>query len=267
MELTSENYYSKEADKEYMSWHQFVDFVGYLGVSGCEERAIATLDGKYERETTDAMLVGSYVDSYFEGTLAEFKLQNPQIFTQKGELKAQYKRAEKMIERVKQDEFFMKMMSGQKQKIFTAYWEGTEWKCKLDSYIPGVAIVDLKTSSNIRKCWNVSDYGKCTFVEYWGYTGQLALYQKIVEICTGEKLPCYIAVVTKEDEPDIEVIGIDQLTLDNALDYIKMNIASVLSVKNGDYAPMRCGHCEYCKRTKKLKGAIAMADLIFEGGE
>ena len=30
----------------------------------------------------------------------------------------------------------------------------------------GVAIVDLKTSANIHKAWNVADYGYCSFVEY-----------------------------------------------------------------------------------------------------
>ena len=39
--LTNENYYSVEADKHYMSVHQYLDFVGHMGVTGCEEKAIA----------------------------------------------------------------------------------------------------------------------------------------------------------------------------------------------------------------------------------
>ena len=262
MELTNENYYTKEADQEFMSVHQFLDFVGYLGIKGCEARALAKLNGEYEQETTTAMLVGSYVDAYFEGTLDEFKIKNPQIFTQKGTLRSEYKLAEKMIARCERDEFFMKMLSGEKQRIFTASLFGCDWKCKIDSYIPNVAIVDLKTSANIHKAWNVADYGYCSFVEYWGYTVQLAVYQKIVEINTGTKLPCYIAVVTKEDEPEIEVIAIDQMSLDNALNYVEMNMASILMVKNGESEPTECCTCDYCKSKKVLSRAISMQDLI-----
>lgn len=262
--LTEDNYYSQEADRRYMSVHQFIDFAGYMGIEGCEERAMAKLNGDYVIEKSDAFLVGSFVDSFFEGSLEKFKGENPQIFTKSGELKAQYKRAEKMIERCLQDDLFMQFMSGEKQKIFTAPMFGCEWKCKLDSYIPGVAIVDLKTTANLHKSWNVRDYGKVTFVEYFGYTVQLAVYQKIVEIVTGEKLPCYIAAVTKEDIPEIELIGIDQQTLDHALNYVESNMPSVLSVKEGTYEPTRCNHCEYCKMTKKLESAIPFTELIYE---
>ena len=136
MQLTPENYYSREADKAYMSVHQYLDFMGHMGIYGCEARAMAKLNGEWEEETTEAMLVGSYVDSYFEGTLAQFQAEHPEIFTQKGELKAKYKQAERMIERCEKDELFMNFMAGEKQKIFTAELFGCEWKCKLDSYIP-----------------------------------------------------------------------------------------------------------------------------------
>jgi hypothetical protein len=262
--LTADNYYSKEADMKYMSVHQYLDFVGHMGVHGCEEMAMAKLKGEFEQETTTAMLVGSYVDSYFEGTLEQFKQEHPECFTQKGELKASFKQAEKMIERCEKDSYFMSTMQGEKQVIMTAYLFGCEWKIKMDSYLPGKAIVDLKTSADIHKAWKVQDYGYASFVEYWGYTLQMAVYQKVVEINTGKKLPCYISVVTKEDSPEIAVINIDQMTLDHALNEIEMNMASVLMVKSGEVEPMRCEKCDYCKATKVLKGAISYMDLISE---
>lgn len=304
--LTNENYYSDEANQKYMSVHQYFDFVGTLGYAGCEERAMAILNGEYKEEPTLAFLIGSYVDSYFEGTLETFKDENPELFattleyavpfstmreehpnlfTRNGrlksewgknkllekypkyikpvkELKACYKQAQKMVERCTRDEYFMKFMSGEKQKIFTANLFGCDWKCKLDSYIPDVAIVDLKTSANIHKAWRVEDYGYATFVEYWGYLTQMAVYQKVVEVNVGKKLPCYIAVVTKEDEPEIEVIHIDQFSLDNALNEVQMNLPSVLMVKEGDIEPTRCGKCNYCISTKKLFKPINYRDLI-----
>lgn len=261
-ELTAENYYSDEANRRYMSVHQYLDFVGYMGVHGCEERALKRLNGEYSEETTLAQLVGSYVDAHFEGTLEQFKKEHPDCFTQKGELKAPYKRAEKMIARCEQDEFFMQTMSGEKQRIMTGYLFGCDWKIKMDSYIPGVAIVDLKTSSEIHKAWNVRDFGKVSFVEYWGYTIQGAIYQKIVEINTGKKLPFFISVVTKEDSPEIAVVGIDQMTLDHALNEVQMNMETLLQVKNGEVEPTRCEHCDYCKATKKITAPIPMNELF-----
>lgn len=269
--LTEDNYYSLEADNRYMSVHQYLDFVGHFGVLGCESRAMAKLRGEWKDETTTAMLVGSFVDSHFEGTLDRFKAEHPECYT-KGtknnppSLKADYKKALKMIERCEQDELFMMYMSGEKQVIMAGYLFGCDWKIKMDSYIPNVAIVDLKTSSDIHKAWRVQDYGYVSFVEYWGYCLQLALYQRIVEINTGKKLPCYIAVVTKDDVPEIEIINIDQMTLDHSLNEIEMNMPNVLMVKNKEVEPIRCENpkCNYCKSTKKLTHAISYQDLIME---
>ena len=262
--LTAENYYSQEADKRYMSVHQYLDFAGHMGVHGCEKRAMAKLNGEYEKERTTAMLVGSYVDAYFEGSLGQFKKENPEIFTQKGELKSNFKQAEKMIARAEKDEKFMAYMSGEKQVIKTGYMFGCDWKIKMDSYLPGKAIVDLKTSADIHKAWRVEDYGYVSVAEYWGYTIQMAVYQKIVEIDTGEKLPCILAFITKEDSPEIKLCYIDQTTLDHALNEVEMNMSSVLMVKNGEVEPIPCGKCDYCKATEPITEVINIAELIEE---
>lgn len=266
LELTEDNYYSLAADQAYFSFHQYMEFCGAFNVYGCEERAMARLRGEWKDETTLPLLVGSFVDSFFDGSLDKWKEEHPECFTAKGELKAPYKQAEKMIDRCQKDELFMQAMSGEKQKIITFYWAGTWWKAKLDSYIPGVAITDLKTTAGMHKAWKIPDYGYVSFVEAYFYTGQLALYQKGIQILTGEKLPCYIAAVSKEDCPEIELINIDQMALDNALNQIEMNMASAIAVKNGEVAPTRCGKCDFCKATKKLTGPISMMDLITEGG-
>lgn len=264
-ELTEDNYYDKATDKRLMSVHQYLDFAGHLGLRFCESRAMAKLNGEWEEEKSIAMQVGSYVDSYFEGTLNKFKKQNPDLFTQKGELKAPFKQAEKMIKKATGDELFMKYMSGEKQRIMTGYLFGCDWKIKMDSYIEGVCITDLKTcSSDLHKAWRVADTGYVSVPEYWGYTLQGAIYQKIVEINTGKKLPFYLAFVTKEDYPEICIVNIDQMTLDNALNEIEMNMASVLAVKNGEVEPIPCGKCDYCKSVMKLTGVIGMNDLICE---
>lgn len=265
--LTEENYYSDEANEKYMSFHTYLDYIGGFLIKGCEARAEALRKKEWEEPKPQAFLIGSYVDEALTGSpesFADFKIKHPEIFTQKGTLRAEFKMAEKMIERCKSDDFFMKTLSGEHQKIMTGYWGGCEWKIKMDSYIPNVGIFDLKTTANLHKAWNIADYGWVSFCEAFNYPGQLALYQKIVEINTGKKLPCYISAVTKEEYPEIAVIAIDQMTLDNALNHIEMNLPSVLMVRNGEVEPIRCEHCNYCRTTKKLTGAISMQDLIEE---
>lgn len=43
MLLTSENYYSREANEEYLSVSQYKDFMGTYGKPGCEEYALSKL--------------------------------------------------------------------------------------------------------------------------------------------------------------------------------------------------------------------------------
>ena len=261
--LTNDNYYSQEANERYMSVHQYLDFCGHMGVQGCAKRAMAALRGDYVKAKTTAMMVGSYVDSFYEGTLDKFKQENPDIFTQKGELKSAYKQAEKMIERSLKDKKFQAFMSGEKQVIMTGYLYGCDWKIKMDSYIPHKAIVDLKTSSdNLHRAWKVQDYGYANCAEYWGYTIQMAVYQKIVEINTGDKLPCILAFITKEDSPELKLCYVDQMSLDHALNEVEMNMAGLLMVKNGEVDPIPCGKCDYCKATEPIEEVINIADLI-----
>ena len=264
MVLTAENYYSKEANKEYMSVSQYKDFAGTYGKMACEFSAVEKLEERWAQKKTTPLLVGSYVDSYFEGTLEEFKKENPEIFTQKGELKANYKQAERIIARMERDPMFMQYMSGEKQVIMTADLFGAKWKIKIDSYHPGKCIVDLKTCQSITKEFYHPDSGHLNFLAEWGYYIQGAVYQKVVEINTGEKLPFFIAAVSKEKVPDIQVIAVEQSLLDEALADVEHNVPNILALKNGELDPMRCEHCDYCKHTRILQHPIWSSDLIGE---
>ena len=61
MILTSSNYHGLEANKEFWSVSLFKAF------DRCEASGLASVRGQYEREQTDALLIGSYVDAYFSG--------------------------------------------------------------------------------------------------------------------------------------------------------------------------------------------------------
>lgn len=246
MKLTAENYYSREANEAYMSCSQFKTFCH------CEAAALAELRGEYERETTDALLVGSYVDAHFEGTLDIFKAKHPELFTKSGELKAQYKHAEYMIQRAERDPMLMAYMSGEKQRIMTGRIMGVPFKIKMDSYIDGVAITDLKCMRDFKPVWNEEKQQKLHFILGWRYDIQGAIYQEIVRQNTGKKLPFYIAGITKEKEPDIKVYWIPDEDLDNALSEVRALLPRFEKVKNGTLKPQRCEECDYCRFTRVL---------------
>lgn len=199
MQLTNENYYSKEANEEYLSVSQYKDFMGTYGKRGCEEYALAKIEGTWEEnmEDSDALMVGSYVDAHFEGTLDLFKAKHPCMFKKDGGLMAKYLKANEMIQRCERDEVFSHYMSGEKQVIMTADMFGAKWKIKIDSYHPGQCIVDLKTCQSINKVFFHHDIGYMNFLAEWGYYIQGAVYQKVVEINTGKKLPFFIAAVSE----------------------------------------------------------------------
>lgn len=262
MILTKENYHSPEARKEFMSASRYKDFCGSLGIVPCEARAIAMMKGEWIEEPTPAMLVSSYIDSHFSESLDIFKSQNPKIFTQSNSLKSEYSHAERIIERIERDDYFMKYMSGQKQVIMTASLFGMKWSIMIDSYIPDVAIVDLKVMADLTKSHWVKDYGHMSFVQYYGYLEQAAIYQSVVKENTGEYLPFYIAGASKEKYPDLAIIGFTQSDLDDIMTLISRNIERVKILRQEIDEPDACNFCDYCRSIKVLDSPIHFSELI-----
>lgn len=239
--ITAQTYFDKENEMKYFSSSQVRAFFK------CEAAAMAQINGTYERETSVSLLVGSYVDAHFEGTLDIFKANNPELFTKQGELKANFRQAEEIIRRIERDEMFMTYMGGEKQVIITGELFGYNWKTKIDSYLPGEAIVDLKVVKDFNPVW-VDGEGKVHFIEAWGYDIQGAIYQAI----EGHKLPFIIAAATKEKVADLKLFGVPQYKLDIAMKIIEANIDRFADIKAGLIEPVRCECCDYCKQTKVL---------------
>ncbi|MGN0462957.1 MAG: PD-(D/E)XK nuclease-like domain-containing protein [Ruminococcus sp.] len=257
MSLNNENYFSLENQMKYMGVSQFKAF------EDCQASAFAEVTGNFEREVTTSLLVGSYVDAHFEGSLDIFKAKHPEIFTKKGDLKAEYRKADEIINRVEQDELFMHYMSGEKQVIMTGSVEGVPVKIKIDSYHPDKMIVDLKCMKDFAPIY-IEEKGRLNFIEAWRYDLQGAVYQEIVRQNTGKQLPFYIAAVTKERVPDIAVIEIPQSYLDVELEHFKKNIQFYDGIKHGIFPAERCEHCDYCKETKVLHRPVSLEELEFE---
>lgn len=269
MILTRENYYSAEADAAYMSASQYKAF------QECEAAALAELRGEWKRPETTALLVGSYVDAHFEGTLDVFRAQHPEIINRDNSLKADYAAANNVISRLEQDRLFTLLMSGKKQVIKTGTIAGVLFKVRMDSLLNEAqveqivsefpetatalgypfsagAIVDLKIMRDMKPMWSEKLHQRIPFVEFYGYDLQGAIYNAV----DGRELPFVLAVGTKEKEPDLAALAVPPEDLAAKLAEIEDNAPRYAAIKEGKQPARRCEQCEYCRRTRRLSTIV-----------
>lgn len=263
MNLTQDNYYSQEANRHYMSVSQYKDF------RKCEAAAMAKLNGEYT-EYKDCFNFGQYVGAAIEGkdALEKFKSEHPEIFSSRGEtkgqLKSDYKHADKMIDVLMNDETCLEMLTGDKEVIVIAELFGVLWKAKLDVYAPDEGrIVDLKTVKGIyEKYWDGIRY--VSFVQNYGYDIQMSVYPELERLQNKrfERLEPLIVAVSKEDVPDKAVICFDDVMIEQQLEIVSQHLPRIIEVKNELADPKRCEKCQYCRKTKKVQGMIHYLNLL-----
>lgn len=255
MKITNATYFSPKVNMKYLSASQIKAFME------CEEKALAELKGRYFREPTTALLVGSYVDAYFSDEMTYFVDNHQEIYNSRtGELKRDYKHADKIINRIESDPILMDALCGENQAIITGELFGHKFKAKLDSYHAGERIVDLKVIKDMKPAFRDGEWK--TFVDAWSYDIQGYVYQQLVKQQTGDELPFYLAVATKEPEPDIALIHIPQWKLNSAAAIVEHYADRVARIKSGELKPTRCEKCDYCKSTKVLTGPIEYEELV-----
>lgn len=268
MELTNENYHSSEASMEYMGSSQYKAF------KSCMQKELAKIKGEYVEESTEALLIGSYIDAYFSDEMEDFKKNHPEILKKDGSLKSEYIKADQIIEFINADPTMKKSLSGQHQVIMTGTIAGVPFKIKIDSYFPGKAIIDQKVMKDMEPIWNEVDHCYENFVEHWGYHYQGAIYREIVRQNTGKTLPFFLSVVTKEKVPSKALLSIDSEDLDLALDEVERLAPIFYKYKRGEalsdedkrtleYYGVKecCGKCDYCKEKYMVKNIISYHEL------
>lgn len=259
MELNNENYFSQQAEMEYMGSTQFKSFLK------CEKETMAKINGELVEEKSDALLFGGYVDAYFSNELDQYLEQYGQdmVNSRTGELKAPFKGIGEVISAIENDPMLMKYLNGQKQVIMTGEISGVPFKIKIDSFHNGLCIVDQKIMKSITELnWVEEKHKKCDFIESYGYDIQGAIYQEIVRQNTGLKLPFIIAATTKEENPDKALIEIDQYYLDKALELVKELAPRYQDIKLGKIAPQGCEHCPTCRKGKMVQGVVSYKELF-----
>lgn len=273
LKLTAENYYSHEANMQYMSASQFKSF------RKCEAAALAELRGEWGRKESTALLVGSYVDAYFSDELEQFTADHPEIFKKDGSLKADFEKAKAICERLNSDELARLLLSGRHQIIKTGKIAGVPYKAKYDSLLNarqveaickkfpeirklvpfgGPMIVDLKCMKDFESVWDEDAGERVTFIEYWGYDTQGGIYQHI----DGRMAPFVIVGATKEAETDIGAFYIPDDDLAFALSEVEALSPRYAAIKRGETEPEGCGKCAYCRSTKRLSSIKHYKSII-----
>ena len=254
MRLTKSNYFSPEANREYMSVSQFKQFLD------CPAAALAEIRGEWERPTSTALLEGSYIDAYFSGDLIRFQSEHPEILNKRtGELKAEYKKAAAAIRLVEQDKGFMEYLSGEPQNILTGELAGIPWKAKPDFTFMD-KLVDLKYMRDMQPIWKQGE--RKTFIEAWGYHIQGYVYQQLELQRTGLLKPFYLAVITKEEPADHAIIGAPQWLLNSVAGIVEHYAPLFTAYKTGSTEAPRCGACAYCRSTKKIEKITSYEALL-----
>lgn len=160
--INNKNYFDYEHRMKYTGSSEIKAFLE------CEAGALAKLKGEFEDTPSKAQIVSSYIDSVISGELEDFKEEHPEIFLKNGELKADYKQADEVIEQMKQDEMFWKYVSGGiHQKIMTGIISGVPIKIKMDNYYKNKAIIDEKSIASFDLIWNEKTRQKENFVDFY----------------------------------------------------------------------------------------------------
>ena len=256
MQLTDDNYYSNEADIEYMSVSQYKSFLR------CEKAAMAKLKRKYDGLNSEALLLGSFVHEWQEkGNTDQFRKDHPEIYSSKGktkgQLKANFKTADNMINALKNDSTCMKFLEGDKEVIVTGELFGIKWKAKVDCLnLEKGFFSDLKTTQGIHK-----KYDGLTFIEHYGYIEQMAVYRELIKQQFGKDLIPYVVAVEKNDIPLKAVIRVDEKYTKPKLEEMEYTIDRIMKVKNGEEKPIGCGVCDYCRSIDKVTQILTLDEL------
>lgn len=280
LELTRDNYYTPEADWEYMSCSQYQSFCE------CEAKAMAKLQGRWVEEDKEAFLVGNYFHTYFEGEEAHeqfcrdnyYKIFKTKVIEgKKGEPDteivtgkyAAFEQADRMIETAMNDPLIRSLveMEGENEKIFSGYLFGIPWRIRVDKYVnEGRLVIDYKTVANINELkWSEAYREKVTFIDAYGYMMRAAVYSEIEKQNAGStKDPMFIIIaLSKQDPPDKDALSLNnRQRYDYELEGIGKRLPRIQEVKEGRRRPKRCGICDYCRATKKLYAIRAYYTLM-----
>jgi hypothetical protein len=281
MKLTAENYHSLEANREYWSTSQFEDF------QECELRAYHRyVAGDYKPGTRPEFTEGSFVHAWFEGkeALEKFIEENSEGVLSKtgkgkGAMKKSFSDAAASCMLAERNQLFSSFVAGEHEVIMTGDLGGAKWKIRVDVLNrKRKFFTDIKYMASLgQQMWRTykfDDFGEISpsgkfekniqvpFYEAYDYWLRLAIYREVIRQNTGEKYIAYIAGISKETPPDIDVLRFDnEARFQIELQKVASAMPILLKVKESGEMLTGCDGCFFCRSRKnptKVKEATSL---------
>ena len=240
----------------------------------CEARAVAVLKKEWTEKTSAALTFGKYFHSYFEGAeaFAKFKAENvDEIFTKKGELRAEFKAADAMFKKITGDPKAAEFATGLHEVDIDGEINGVPWRGKIDVldmerhwFCDLKAVADLYAGEwkAVRDENGTLRNRKVSFIEAYEYHRQMAVYREMLKQRTGQEFAPMMLDVSKQEYPAIELIGFTNFPrLDMEVAEIEMSQDRFVDLKAGKVQPEWCGKCDYCRAMKYVSRMITPKDL------
>lgn len=248
MILTQENYYSQEANMEFMSMSTFKNFLTN------PMRALADIKGEYPWfEDDKALLVGNFLHSYFESpeAHAQFIEENKAAIVNKtgknaGKYKDDFQRAQKMIERLeKEPQFVSDLANTEREVIVTGTLRSVtedgeffdvNWKGKIDALdVENGMFYDFKTVRSLvedGRAWDPVNKQYLNFIKLRKYHLQMAVYAELLQQQYGKEFTPVIWAVSKDKEPLAKPYLITRDTLNYGLEEVKSKQIEVVAYRD-----------------------------------
>ena len=247
MNLTLQNYFSVEADKEYMSVSQFKNF------KLCEAKAIYDLENDCQEEK-QSFLEGQLFEALVSGDAQLFMAKHPEIISTRGatagQIKSEFKKIINAAEKFNSQNFFRNIIDKCEKQVI----HGIKVKCALDLFDKETnSVYDIKCMKDFKEQWSKEEKAYVPWYYHWGYVLQLAVYREIVRQNFGEPKEIGLIAATKEDIPDITANSFSSDLLDIELETFKNNIKRYDNIKKGIEIPLACNCCDYCKKIKNIE--------------
>ena len=252
MELNNENYFSKEANIEYMSVSQYKNFLE------CPTMALALVNEQYIPETKESYLEGKLFENIVTGNEILFMSKHPEMTSSKGatagQLKSNFKSVKNAADKFMEQKLFMDIINKcDKQVILTGVINGVKIRGELDLLDKETLnIYDIKCMSNFEDVWSKKDKAYIPWYYNYNYVLQLAVYQELVKQNFGKCGETFLIAATKEKIPDVCGLEISQESLNMVLDEFKFYAPMFDEIKKGERKPISCNCCDYCKTIKTI---------------
>lgn len=253
--IEAKTYHSLENKRTHFSASQWRSWME------CEARTLAYIKGEWVQPKTEALLVGSYVDRALtapDELDAWIQENRDEVFDAKGKKYAAFNNADRMIERVKADEFWQQLAKvGKFQDVIEGEIGVTKWAYMADVLIDApsnATLLDLKTTADFDDDYMRDESGKWTkghWIDAAGYWRQLAIGRHLFKQRYGVVPLCGIVAAKKPSSKD-KPIGLGMWVMDNELrlmgeiSRIEELLPRVVAVKGGEFPPTKCGKCDYC---------------------